>query len=215
MSGTVAIWDFNGTILDDVQTGIDSINLLLTRRGLPTIDSVADYYKKFRFPIIDYYAQLGFDFTKEDFSVVAVEWVREYDRLVPRAGLRPGVREAIDLLSRAGIKQIVLSATEQNMLERQIDGLGLRGLFYALLGMDNVEAHTKLPAARRFMESERPPRAVMIGDTSHDAEVARTVGADCILVAGGHQSRDTLLSCRVPVCCDPVAAARMIIDTDK
>ena len=33
----------------------------------------------------------------------------------------------------------------------------------------------------------------MIGDTVHDAEVAGEIGADCILVARGHQSRETLM----------------------
>ena len=56
------IWDFNGTILNDVNTGIMSVNALLRDRGLKTLDSVDDYHKVFGFPIIDYYKRLGFDF---------------------------------------------------------------------------------------------------------------------------------------------------------
>ena len=41
--------------------------------------------------------------------------------------------------------------------------------------------------------------AVMIGDSLHDAEVARALGTRCILVARGHQSRETLLEAGVPV----------------
>jgi phosphoglycolate phosphatase-like HAD superfamily hydrolase len=32
-------------------------------------------------------------------------------------------------------------------------------------------------------------RAVFIGDTTHDAEVARTLGVSCVLLSTGHQSR--------------------------
>ena len=49
------IWDFNGTILDDVSIGIEAINMLLLRRGLKTIDSVDEYRRIFGFPIKDYY----------------------------------------------------------------------------------------------------------------------------------------------------------------
>ena len=258
MSGLWVIWDFNGTILDDVRTGIESINRLLRRRGLPTIDSVEEYHSRFRFPIIDYYAGLGFDFTKEPYSEVAVEWVAEYDSLVPDAGLCPGVREAIDLIAgerlaggagsetngshrgscgpgdrrlaggagsetngshrgscgpgdRRLAGQIVLSATEQNMLLRQISELGLDGVFDEVLGMDNIEAHSKLPAALRFKERHPDARLVVIGDTTHDFEVARAIGAECILVASGHQSRATLEKCGVPVADNAIEAAEMIV----
>ena len=39
----------------------------------------------------------------------------------------------------------------------------------------------------------------MIGDTLHDAEVARAMGTRCMLVARGHHSRETLLTAGVPV----------------
>jgi phosphoglycolate phosphatase-like HAD superfamily hydrolase len=33
---------------------------------------------------------------------------------------------------------------------------------------------------------------LLVGDTAHDAEVARELGVDVVLVAGGHQSRKRL-----------------------
>ena len=35
---------------------------------------------------------------------------------------------------------------------------------------------------------------MLIGDTIHDKEVADALGVECILVANGHQSINTLLS---------------------
>ena len=37
-------------------------------------------------------------------------------------------------------------------------------------------------------------KAVLIGDTSHDKEVADMLGIDCILIANGHQSKKNLMS---------------------
>ena len=69
------IWDFNGTILDDLKISIESADELLLRYGLPIIGDVDKYYSVFGFPIIEYYKRIGFDFTKHDFTVVANEWV--------------------------------------------------------------------------------------------------------------------------------------------
>ena len=44
-----------------------------------------------------------------------------------------------------------------------------------------------------------PQETLMIGDTLHDADVAKAIGAKCVLVARGHQSRQTLLTAGVPV----------------
>ena len=69
------IWDFNGTLLDDVGAGISSVNTLLSERNLPVIPSV-DYYRGiFRFPIIEYYKSLGFDFDSEPYEELAPKWV--------------------------------------------------------------------------------------------------------------------------------------------
>ena len=197
--GKYVVWDFNGTILDDVGCGINSINVLLSRRGLPTLKTVEEYQEHFRFPIVEYYKSLGFDLEREDFSVVAVEWVEQYDRFSKDSTVHPEAVAAIEALRAHGVRQVLLSATEQTMLERQVAELGLGGLFEEVLGMDTVEAHTKLPAVLGWMERAKPDRAIFIGDTLHDADVAAEAGAQCVLVACGHQSRKTLEVAGCPV----------------
>ena len=44
---TYCIWDFNGTILDDVELGMNSVNILLAERGIPTVPCREEYRKKF------------------------------------------------------------------------------------------------------------------------------------------------------------------------
>ena len=38
-----------------------------------------------------------------------------------------------------------------------------------------------------------------LGDTAHDAEVARAIGCRCYLISGGHQEDAVLAQARVPV----------------
>ena len=52
----------------------------------------------------------------------------------------------------------------------------------------------------------------MIGDSLHDAEVARALGTRCVLVARGHQSRETLLEAGVPVMKSLREAAEWVLE---
>ena len=110
------IWDFNGTLLDDVMTGIRSVNTLLAERGLDVIGSIEQYREVFRFPIIEYYRALGFDFDKEPYEELAPKWVKLYLENVKTAGLYCDVKQTLDFVAEQGVKQTVLSATELSML---------------------------------------------------------------------------------------------------
>lgn len=65
------IWDWNGTLLDDVQIAINSMNSLLRKRELPTLNNKT-YRNIFTFPVKEYYSKLGFDFKVDSF------WVYDY-----------------------------------------------------------------------------------------------------------------------------------------
>ncbi|MGM9634649.1 MAG: HAD family hydrolase, partial [Candidatus Avispirillum sp.] len=75
----LVIWDFNGTVIDDTQISIDSINTVLGRRTLPQLSGKAAFQDIFTFPVEEYYCRLGFDFSKEPYSVPADEWVELYN----------------------------------------------------------------------------------------------------------------------------------------
>ncbi len=193
------VWDFNGTILDDVRTGIISVNTLLSARGLNTIDSVEEYHRVFGFPIIEYYKRLGFDFDAEPYDKIAHEWVALYLENVKHAPLCPGVREILEEISSLGIPQMILSATEKDMLESQLSELVIRDYFSDVLGLDNIYAHSKVELGMAWMDKVKPRRALFIGDTEHDAKTAKSMGVECVLISGGHQSDEKLAECGVPV----------------
>lgn len=198
------IWDFNGTILDDVQTGIDSANELLTRYGLPVMRDVAAYHRVFGFPIRDYYERLGFDFKKLDYTVLAHEWVAIYLREVKKAPLRADILSTLSTLKERGVLQTVLSMTEQSMLERQLSYLGLTSFFAEICGQNDVYAKTKLDLAHRWRAQHPQERVLFIGDTTHDAESAEVIGCDCFLLTGGHQSAESLAESGVPIISSPL-----------
>lgn len=199
MKYTDILWDYNGTILDDVEIGIAATNVLLRKRNLKTIDSVEAYHSVFGFPVIDYYARLGFDFDKESFDAISIEWVEEYSARFPMCQLRHGVLEVIERIARTELRQSIISASDDSMLKEQLLSLGINSYFDGIYGIEGVKAESKTHIAREWRRKNPDAKALFIGDTLHDLDAANAAGADCVLVCGGHQSKQALLRAGVPV----------------
>jgi len=200
MKYTHVIWDFNGTVLDDVAIGIASINVMLAERSLPLIASVERYRAVFDFPVKEYYRRLGLDVEGESFdAVLAPQWVALYRARDAAAPLYPAVAQMTATLRAAGLSQSILSATEHEMLRAQLAARGAEHWFDEIWGNDSIHAYGKEGLAAAWRAAHPDARAVLIGDTTHDHTVARAIGADCILVAAGHHSRARLCTCGVPV----------------
>lgn len=197
---THVIWDFNGTVLDDVDICIACIDRMLGKRGLPLLRSREEYHRYFRFPVIDYYRAVGLDLAREDYyTVLAPEWISHYLELEPQCGLVPGVLSVMQTLQAAGIRQVLLSATRREQLIQQVERLGMTGQFDELYGNDNIHAASKAHLAHAWMQAHPGARPLFVGDTEHDAEVADAVGAPCVLYTGGHQSASRLALCQKPL----------------
>ncbi len=214
MRYTHIVWDFNGTIVNDVEAGIKSENVLLARRGMPLLEDVEYYRSIFTFPIVDYYKKLGHDFERDPYEKLSVEWTEQYQLFSKDAPLNEGVTELLDWLHAQGCKQIVLSASELGLLREQLRHLGVLDRFDEVLGLDNVEAYSKLKLAEDWLRREKPGRTLVIGDTQHDAETAEALGADCLLLTLGHQSRRTLERFGVPVL-DSFAQVRAWLEAES
>lgn len=196
------LWDFNGTLLDDLQYGIDTVNVLLRKRALPTLDTVEAYYGVFGFPVKDYYEKIGLWRRDEDFSPVANEWMDRYRAYQHTVGLRPGVEEVLSAILASDTALGVLSATETEMLKGQLAERDILSRFSVILGRDDIYASDKSGLARTYRAAHPDARVLMIGDTSHDLTTARAGGFDCLLVAGGHESEASLLASGAPVAKD-------------
>ncbi|MDZ7726828.1 MAG: HAD hydrolase-like protein [Dehalococcoidia bacterium] len=192
-------WDWNGTLLEDTHLVVDVMNRLLERRGLPRIDAES-YRDLFAFPVRDYYAAVGFDFDQEPFEELAREWVASLGDRWREARLRADAIPALDRIAAMGLRQSVVSASEQALLHRQAEHFEVASRFHSIVGIQDFHAAGKVEAARDWLArlDERPEDILLVGDTTHDVEVARDLGIDIVLVADGHQSRASSRSHRRP-----------------
>ncbi len=197
------IWDWNGTLLDDLKACVDAINILLSRRRLPTV-TVGEYLDIFDFPVKNYYLKLGFDFTKDNWDAVAVEYHAAYAKTSADSPLRHGTLAALDTLKAHGIGVSVLSACELGLLRRMIRERHILHYFEHIYGLDDLFAASKLELGHALLKKSGLPRAetLMVGDTTHDHEVAGAMGIPCLLMSGGHQSESKLSALGAPMVAD-------------
>ena len=214
MAPELVLWDWNGTLLDDVDLCVDALDWLLAAHGYPQRYTLDGYRAIFGFPIEDYYRRAGFDFTKHPFPELAQRYMEHYIPASAACGLMPGAVEALELFQAAGARQVILSASPITTLKAQVAQRGVAGYFDRLLGLDDIYAKSKVELGLAYLKENgfAPQRAVMLGDRVHDAEVAKALGVKCVLQCAGHQPESALRKAGVPVAPDVPAAARLALD---
>lgn len=187
------IWDWNGTLLDDLDLSLESVNVLLKERNIPTL-SIEKYKDIFGFPVVDYYLKAGFDFEKEAFEVPAKQYVKLYAAGASELKLFPDVVDTLTFFKENNYRQIVLSAMKDDNLKLMIHNAEISHFFDGIFGIKDNYAREKVSLGKQVVENLKlnPAECLMIGDTLHDAEVAEQCGFNCILFSRGHVSKQRL-----------------------
>lgn len=180
------LWDWNGTLLDDTQAALDTLNLMLARRGAKPI--AMDFYRDhFAFPVKPFYESIGVCLENEDWDALA----REYHELYaaqPKA-LNSQAIAALEQVRRAGVRQSVISALRQDLLDEATARYGVAPYMECVYGVDNLDGSSKLDRALELMTRIDSADPVIIGDALHDKEVADALGVRCVLCGqGSHAS---------------------------
>ena len=197
MKYKVVIWDWNGTLADDVYASLRATNDILKKRNIPPID-MERYYEYIDTPISRFYEHL-LDLNEVPMEVIGGEFYEFYPKYFE--GLHQGAAELLEDLKQAGLRQVILSSAHRKNVEQDTVRFGIRDYFDDILAADDLLAAGKVERAKAWLAQQEiaPTEMVMIGDTLHDYETARAMGVDCILCAIGHQSEADLRTAGAPV----------------
>jgi phosphoglycolate phosphatase-like HAD superfamily hydrolase len=194
------VWDWNGTLLDDLPLVVAATNVSLAAVGGPSV-STDDHRRDFRRPIADYYGHvLGRSVTREEFA--------ELDRVYHEA-YRAGLLDtALAADAEAAMRawpgsQSLLSMWFHEELVPEVTRRGLRGLFGRIDGL-RAGVVGGGPKVEHLVEhlsalGVRPSDVVLIGDSVDDAQAAAAVGAASVLYGGGFTHPDRLAETGAPV----------------
>lgn len=188
-------FDFNGTIVDDVDICLDLLNVMLEKCGHEIV-SKERYLEIFTFPVKKYYVLAGFDFEKDNWEELANFFIDEYKKGNKNCLLFSDIKETLDKLKKQNKHLYILSASEKTMLLNQLEFYGIKDYFDEILGKDNIYADGKEKMGIDFMKKMNLPRekCVFVGDTLHDGETGDAMGIKSYLISRGHQSKEVLLS---------------------
>lgn len=187
------IWDWNGTLVDDVDLCVEILNQELTIRHISEI-SVRHYKENFFFPVNEFYETLGLPSNGTEYECLNETYIREYRARYKECDLHFGARETLEKLISKGISHSILSAGKRADVESFTRHFGVNSLFLEIDGASNIEAKGKDERALDhlsrfgFHQSE----VILVGDSCHDWEVAQLIGCNAILFEHGHVEGDRL-----------------------
>jgi phosphoglycolate phosphatase-like HAD superfamily hydrolase len=209
------VWDWNGTLLDDLSLVVAATNASLSSVGGPAI-TADEHRRDFFRPIGDYYGHvLGRSVNQDEFVMLDRAYHAAY-----RAGL---LDTALTADAEAAMRswpgtQSLLSMWFHEELVPEVTRRGLYGLFERIDGLrpgvigggHKVEHLVEHLAALGVAGSD----TVLIGDSVDDAHAADVVGAACVLYGGGFTDPDRLAETGRPVAMtlvEAVAFAREMV----
>lgn len=195
------VWDWNGTLLDDLDIVLESLNVGISGFGVGPIDDL-EYRNHFTRPVRSFYESLL------DRAVSDMEWEllnktfhEEYFSRVHRARLARDAMVAIDHVEARGWGQSLLSMTTQDQLNEIVASFRIADRFLRIDGLRGETGGLKASHLADHLASlgVDPSRALVIGDTPDDAAAARHVGSQVVLYDSGSHHPDELSSVGVPV----------------
>lgn len=211
------VWDWNGTLFDDLEIVVASVNVSLRAIDAPPIE-VETYRAVYQRPLYRFYENLlGRSVRPEEMASIDNDFHAAYHALLDQARLTVDARRAIELVAERGGTQSVLSMWWHDQLVPAVRFFGLEDHMLAVDGHRGGPGESKEKhlaghveqLTRLFPELVRRETVIVIGDVTDDADAARAAGVRCVLYDGGSQPRAVLAAMGVPVAATLVEAVEM------
>lgn len=195
------IFDYNGTLVDDVMIGYKACNHLLRFYKLPEI-SLERFRETFTTPWMDFYFANG----------VKSEWIKleahqkEYQAIhtsliSKELRLADGVAEVLAELKKRNVIIGVLSSRNIQDLTRELRLLNIYSIFDVVVGepdinKDGNQSKKKANVVIEKLNIADNSEVLYIGDMTFDVKTARDNGFASGVVFNGWQSRERLLKAK-------------------
>lgn len=205
------IWDWNGTLIDDTWTFHKALCQLCQENNVKSPE-YEEFRDSFFFPVYDYYLQIGFKISQQDFIKLTNRYNQVYNAISHEAELHNGVVDLLEHTLQKNKEQSILSASRQDFLNSIIEDRGLKKYFKNIVGLQTTKADSKISNGIQLVKDLDidPKKIILIGDTDHDAEVAAETGISCILVSHGNLTRRRLEVTGYPIVDDLPSVLELI-----
>lgn len=184
---TCVFWDWNGTLLDDLDYSLGISNHFFESKGFATL-SKQSYQDVFTIPISDYYENLKLEEKNISPDEVTDHYLSHYQAKRDTVPLFEGAYDCLEGLKEKGVLQVLFSAAHISELEFQVKHHDISDFFEILSGAGDFLGGSKLDRGRALKEEYSLSSGVIVGDTLHDVEIGKEIGFETVWVSQGHQS---------------------------
>jgi len=201
------VWDWNGTLLDDLEVVVAAVNDTLATVGRRPI-TIKEYGAHYTRPVLLFYeGLLGRTIEASEWAAFDESFHASYRRRVNSAALADDAMDAIATAHKAGLSQSLLSMYWHDELVPQVDRFDLGRFLVRIDGLRGTPGDRKqayldehLRAVERDLSSRLDPAEVLvIGDALDDAAAAAGLGLNCVMYNGGAHPAGRLAGAGVPV----------------
>ena len=180
------VWDWNGTLWDDLPQVHLAVNAALREVGADPLE-LSEYIRLFARPLPLFYRRvLGRDITPSEWEQIDHHFLMSYESSLHGARLATEASKALEMVARSGATQSILSLYPHDPLNSLVNELGIAHYFTRIDGLRGLSGRSKVGLfglhLRTAAAGIAPHRVVMIGDTDDDLAAAREAGSTCILI---------------------------------
>lgn len=190
MKYDVILWDFNGTLLNDVQLAVDCVNDAMRDFNCNTTD-IDEYVEMFEPDLSKYYAKLV-DLNEHPMSEIFAHYQSSYKQRIDTAFVSNDILFVLDYCKSKGIVQHIVSSFVQDKLNDYAKYFRIDKYFDCISGHSDTHCGSKTERAKEIIKRLPKFNYLLIGDTANDYDTAAQLGIDCILYSKGHQKRSDL-----------------------
>ncbi len=189
---TTIIWDFNGTLIDDVYAALGAVNDMLVRRNQPVI-TLDDYSRNVDVPIWKFYERVFVPGTITPEEAIR-EFASGYEKYINPNPVMEGAVKVLEHFRNLGKTQLIVSASHIDKVIAQLKNLSIYQYFTDVLAMNDYNCTDKTFLAQKYLSDNNisPENVVCIGDCIADWQMSKAIGCHCILNTKGHQLRREL-----------------------
>ena len=182
----LVVFDWDGTLADSTDIIAEALRGACADIGLPVPDAASARYV-IGLGLRDALAHVAPALPPERYPELSLHYRRRFLARDPEIPLFAGARELLDELADAGYLLAVATGKTRIGLDRAMAASGLAGRFHATRCADESRPKPHPEMLLHLMDAlaVTPASTLMIGDTTHDLELARDAGADAVAVAYG------------------------------
>ncbi len=203
------IFDWSGTLVDDMGPVIEATNVVLEKYGIAPYDRES-FRRNFRLPYHEFYEEL---LPGIDLAELEAHFRPAFDGATSLVTVLPHAREKLEWAKQRGMRMFVLTSMDPTAFARQLNEFGMQDFFeetYAGV-LDKRELIAQILETHALHKDE----TAFIGDMTHDIETARHGGISSIAVLTGYHHAEVLAAVRPDITVPDLGVLVKLFDRRK